>query len=123
MSELNLIRFRPQNDCWKVAVRSSRHPEVAARTPHPALGDFVAFQITLPFDIELQVLRRLRLQKLQAESVNGADEHLGHFGDIAQRLAGSGKIRSLSSAAVLSVNVNAMMFRGRSEPALPRVSR
>src|SRR5437879_3527638 len=40
-------------------------------------------------DLELEVLRRLGLQELQAEGVDGTDEHLGHPGDVAQRLAGA----------------------------------
>src|SRR5882762_1208731 len=45
--------------------------------------------LNLVQDLELEVLRRLGLQELQAEGVDRADEHLGHPGDVAQRLAGA----------------------------------
>jgi hypothetical protein len=45
--------------------------------------------------------------------VNRADEHLGHAPDVTERLASPGNDpRSFSSAAALSVKVNAMMLRG-----------
>jgi hypothetical protein len=41
-------------------------------------------------DLVLQILRAFALEKIQAERVNCADEHLGHAGDITERLASSG---------------------------------
>jgi hypothetical protein len=70
-----------------------------------------------------QVVRASALEQLEAEGVNRADEHLGHAPDVTERLASPGNDpRSFSSAAALSVKVNAMMLRGWSASDWPGVS-